>query len=150
MLELAAVWEYGLRRRDIAPYCAIALTKVGLKIIGKTIEDKGGTAHGYLLNAIKATSVEDRIKKTENRIGAIEVVVFNLGAQIGDRLLCDTSYKAFELGWRMATFALFRVASSICPLMEARGKGTILVTSATGDSTLMLRRWRTEECFANH
>ena len=31
----------------------------------------------------------------------------------------------------MATFALFRAASSLCPLMEARGQGTILVTSAT-------------------
>ena len=31
----------------------------------------------------------------------------------------------------MATFALFRVASSVCPLMESRGKGTILVTSST-------------------
>ena len=37
----------------------------------------------------------------------------------------------FELGWRMATFALFRVASAVCPAMEERGKGTILVTSAT-------------------
>ena len=85
----------------------------------KTIEDKGGFASGYLLNAVEANSIEDRIKKIENGIGAIKVVVFNLGAQIGDRLLSDTSYKAFKLGWRMATFALFRVASSICPLMEA-------------------------------
>jgi NAD(P)-dependent dehydrogenase (short-subunit alcohol dehydrogenase family) len=59
------------------------------------------------------------------------VVVFNLGAQIGNRSLAETSYKQFELGWRMATFALFRVASCVCPLMESRGGGTILVTSAT-------------------
>jgi NAD(P)-dependent dehydrogenase (short-subunit alcohol dehydrogenase family) len=50
---------------------------------------------------------------------------------VGDRSLKDTSYKAFELGWRLATFALFRVASAVCPLMEERGRGTILVTSAT-------------------
>ena len=31
----------------------------------------------------------------------------------------------------MATFGLFRAASALCPLMEDRGKGTILVTSAT-------------------
>ena len=58
-------------------------------------------------------------------------MVFNLGAQIGSRELADTSYKAFELGWRLATFALFRVASSVFPYMEKRGKGTLLVTSAT-------------------
>ena len=31
----------------------------------------------------------------------------------------------------MATFALFRTASVVCPLMVERGKGTFLVTSAT-------------------
>jgi NAD(P)-dependent dehydrogenase (short-subunit alcohol dehydrogenase family) len=31
----------------------------------------------------------------------------------------------------MATFALFRMASAVTPLMEERGRGTILVTSAT-------------------
>ena len=35
------------------------------------------------------------------------------------------------MGWRMSTFGLFRVASTLGPLMEARGGGTILVTSAT-------------------
>ena len=59
------------------------------------------------------------------------MVVFNLGAQIGNRPLAETSYKAFELGWRMATFALFRLAQCVCPKMVARGKGCILVTSAT-------------------
>ena len=59
------------------------------------------------------------------------MVLYNLGAQIGDRSLEDTTYKMFELGWQMATFGLFRTAKSVCPLMEKRGKGTILVTSAT-------------------
>ena len=35
------------------------------------------------------------------------------------------------MGWRMACFALFRTASTVCPYMEERGKGSILVTSAT-------------------
>ena len=43
----------------------------------------------------------------------------------------DTSYKMFERGWRMATFGLFRTAASVCPPMEKRGKGTILVTAST-------------------
>ena len=76
-------------------------------------------------------TIEDRVTAIEEEIGPIEVVVFNLGAQIGNRALADTSYKVFELGWRMATFALFRVASAVCPRMEKRGKGTLIVTSAT-------------------
>jgi NAD(P)-dependent dehydrogenase (short-subunit alcohol dehydrogenase family) len=84
-----------------------------------------------LLNAAEADSIEGRIAAVESEIGPIEVVVYNLGAQIGDRPLSATSYKAFEMGWRLATFGLFRTASAVCPLMEERGKGTILVTSAT-------------------
>ena len=103
----------------------------GLDRLVASIESDGGTASGFLLNAVEADSIEDRIAAVEADIGPIEVVVFNLGAQIGDRALKDTSYKAFEIGWRMATFALFRLASVVCPLMEKRGKGTILVTSAT-------------------
>jgi NAD(P)-dependent dehydrogenase (short-subunit alcohol dehydrogenase family) len=103
----------------------------GLRQLVESIEADGGSASGFLLNAIEAESIEDRIATVESDLGPIEVVVFNLGAQIGDRALKDTSYKAFEMGWRLATFGLFRVASAVCPLMEERGKGTILVTSAT-------------------
>ncbi|MDP6707090.1 MAG: SDR family NAD(P)-dependent oxidoreductase [Alphaproteobacteria bacterium] len=103
----------------------------GLDRLVEAIESDGGSASGYLLNAVEADGIEDRVAQVEADFGPIEVVVFNLGAQVGNRELKDTTYKTFELGWRMATFALFRVASAVCPLMEARGKGTILVTSAT-------------------
>jgi NAD(P)-dependent dehydrogenase (short-subunit alcohol dehydrogenase family) len=103
----------------------------GLRNLVQAIEDDGGSASGFLLNAVADGSIEQRIETIEADIGPIEVVVYNLGAQIGDRPLEDTSYKAFELGWRLATFGLFRTAKTVCPLMEARGKGTILVTSAT-------------------
>ena len=103
----------------------------GLNKMVRSIESEGNSASGFLLNAVEADSIEERVAAVEAEIGPIEVVVFNLGAQIGDRALKDTSYKVFELGWRMATFGLFRLASAVCPLMEERGKGTIIVTSAT-------------------
>ena len=103
----------------------------GLNKLVESIEGDGGSATGFLLNAVDADSIEERVTEVETDIGPIEVAVYNLGAQIGDRRLEDTSYKAFEMGWRLATFGLFRLASALCPLMEERGKGTILVTSST-------------------
>jgi NAD(P)-dependent dehydrogenase (short-subunit alcohol dehydrogenase family) len=103
----------------------------GLAHLVSTIETDGGSASGFLLNAVDPDSIEDRIATVESEIGPIEVLVFNLGAQIGNRSLGETTYKAFERSWRLATFALFRAASAVCPHMEHRGKGTILVTSAT-------------------
>ncbi len=103
----------------------------GLEAMVAQIQNEGGDATGFLLNAAEPDVLEDRIAQVERDIGPIEVVLFNLGAQIGDRALADTSYKQFELGWRLATFALFRVAQSVLPAMVERGHGTLLVTSAT-------------------
>ena len=103
----------------------------GLNTLVADIKAEGGEASGCLLNAAEEHTLEDMISATEKGVGSIEVVVFNLGAQIGDRALQDTSHKAFELCWRLATLSLFRVASTVCPLMEKRGKGTLLITSAT-------------------
>ena len=103
----------------------------GLDRLVADIESEGGSATGFLLNAVEPDGIEERVADVEANIGPIEVVVFNLGAQVGNRSLGETSYKIFERGWRMATFALFRTATSVCPHMEKRGKGTILVTAST-------------------
>jgi len=84
-----------------------------------------------LLNAIEENSIEKLVEDIETNIGPIEVVVYNLGAQIGDKPLADTNYKMFEMGWQLGTFGLFRLASTLCPLMVKRGGGTLLITSAT-------------------
>ena len=103
----------------------------GLQKLVDDIEAEGGSATGFLMNAIDENVIEDRITHIEKEIGPIEVVIYNLGAQIGDRPLADTSYRAFEMGWKLATQGLFRTAKAVCPLMVGRGGGKILVTSAT-------------------
>ena len=102
----------------------------GLAQMVASIQDEGGSASGHLLNAVEDNAIEDLVEAAE-AIGPVDVVLFNLGAQIGNRSLGDTSLKNFELGWRMACFGLFRLAKAVIPHMEARGGGTLLVTSAT-------------------
>ena len=105
--------------------------KEGLDRLVKNIEDQGGSANGYIMNAIEDNAIVEVITSIESDIGPIEVLVYNLGAQTGMKLLDQTSHKEFEWGWRMASFGLFRAAKVLCPLMLERGKGTFLVTSAT-------------------
>lgn len=100
------------------------------RLVGE-IRSEGNDATGFLMNAVEENVIEDRVAGIERDIGPVEVVIFNLGAQIGNRALADTSLKQFELGWRMATFALFRLAKVLCPLMVERGGGKFVVTSAT-------------------
>tara|TARA_Y100000748_G_scaffold227089_1_gene191434 strand:- start:163 stop:939 length:777 start_codon:yes stop_codon:yes gene_type:complete len=103
----------------------------GLNSLLRKIEDNGGSASGFLIDVIKDNVIEDLIENIEANIGSIDVVVYNLGAQTGMKLLHETTLREFEWGWKVANLGLFRLAKSICPIMEKRKKGTILVTSAT-------------------
>lgn len=103
----------------------------GLHRLVEGIRADGGAASGYLLDVSEDGSIEERIEMVERDIGPIDVLVYNIGAQIGNRSLDDTPHRTFELGWRLGTFGLFRVAKALFPRMEARGGGTLLVTSAT-------------------
>ncbi|MEK9586644.1 MAG: SDR family NAD(P)-dependent oxidoreductase [Halieaceae bacterium] len=102
----------------------------GLNTMVSGLQEAGMSASGHLLNAVDEGALEGLVEEVE-AIGPIDTVLYNLGAQIGNRSLDHTPLKTFELGWRMACFGLFRVAKVLVPLMVERGHGTILVTSAT-------------------
>lgn len=100
------------------------------RLVGQ-IEEAGGTATGTLLNASEDGAIEELIERIERDIGPLEVALYNLGAQIGNRTLENTPHRIFELGWRLGCFGVFRLAHAMFPAMVERGKGTLLVTSAT-------------------
>jgi len=103
----------------------------GLDRLVDEIEHSGGYAAGYIMDAVKEGAIETLIETVESDLGAIDVCVFNLGAQFGNLSLAETSLERFELAWRLTSMALFRVAKSLLPKMVERGGGTLLVTSAT-------------------
>ena len=129
--------------------------KAGLDRLVGEIEAEGGSATGFMLNAVEEGSIERLVEGIETNIGPIEVAVFNLGAQIGNRALANTMLKAFEIGWRMATFGLFRLAVVLFRSMAKWGKGTLLVTSATAavrgneGQHSHAARWGDAACSAN-
>ena len=65
----------------------------GLHNLVKNIEDNGGSASGFLIDIIKDNVIEDLIENIETNIGPIDVVVYNLGAQAGMKLLHETTLK---------------------------------------------------------
>lgn len=109
--------------------------KQGLERMVAEIKADGGSASGAIINAVEDGTIEELVESIERDIGPIEVCLFNLGAQIGNRPFFDTPHKTFELGWRMTTYALFRLGQAMLPAMVERakngGRGTLLVTSAT-------------------
>ena len=103
----------------------------GLDQLVTNIKKKGGEATGFILDVTKPDTLEQYLFEIDTEIGAIDTLIFNLGAQTGFKSLAKTTEKVFELGWRLATLSLFRVASAVIPLMEKRKKGVFLVTSST-------------------
>lgn len=107
----------------------------GLARMITAIEAAGGSASGTLLNAAEDGSIEDLVARTERDIGPIQAALYNLGAQIGNRTLDQTPHRIFELGWRLGTYGVFRLAHALLPAMAARARtgthSTLLVTSAT-------------------
>ena len=107
----------------------------GLARMVSQIEAAGGSASGTLLNAAEDGSIEELVARVEADIGQIHAALYNLGAQIGNRALDQTPHRIFELGWRLGTFGVFRLAHALFPAMVERAKAgthaTLLVTSAT-------------------
>lgn len=103
----------------------------GLTGLVDEIKSAGGSATGRIINAVEPGAIQTLISETEAEVGPIDVIVFNLGAQIGSRPLGQTTEKQFELGWRMACLGLFQAAQAAMPAMVERGSGCFLVTSST-------------------
>ncbi len=103
----------------------------GLNKLIKEITKSGWKSSGVLLNAVKENAIENTVNNIEENLGEIEVAIYNLGAQIGNKTLEQLTNKQFELGWRMGTEGLFRLAKVLIPFMVKRKKGTIIVTSST-------------------
>ncbi len=94
------------------------------------IRAEGGQAFGYASDARKEEEVEALFTQIEAEHGPIEVLVFNIGANVPCSILDETARKYFKI-WEMACFGGFLNAQQAAKRMVARGRGTILFTGAT-------------------
>jgi NAD(P)-dependent dehydrogenase (short-subunit alcohol dehydrogenase family) len=90
----------------------------------------GLQAHGFSSDARKEDEVIALIDKIEREIGAIEVLVFNIGANVPCSILEETARKYFKI-WEMACLSGFLNGREVAKRMVERGRGTILFTGAT-------------------
>jgi len=94
------------------------------------IRAAGGQAHGFGSDARKEEDVIALVDQIERDHGPIEVLVFNIGANVPCSILEETARKYFKI-WEMACFSGFLNAREVAKRMVARGRGTILFTGAT-------------------
>lgn len=101
-----------------------------LDALVKDIRADGGEAFGYASDARKEEDVEALVERIENEVGPIEVMVFNIGANVPASILDETARKYFKI-WEMACFSGFLNGREVARRMSTRERGTIIFTGAT-------------------
>lgn len=101
-----------------------------LQALAGEIAGEGGTAHAYGVDARDEAEMVALFEAVERDIGPLEVVVFNIGANVRFGIR-ETTARVFTKVWEMACFAGFLTGREAAKAMVPRGRGSILFTGAT-------------------
>jgi NAD(P)-dependent dehydrogenase (short-subunit alcohol dehydrogenase family) len=115
-----------------------------LEVIAQGIRDQGGVVHARGVDARSEEETVALFQEIERDIGPLEVVVFNIGANVRFSIE-ETTARVFTKVWEMACFAGFLAGREAAKAMVPRGRGTIIFTGATAS----LRGRETFSAFAS-
>ncbi|HEY0915548.1 MAG TPA: SDR family oxidoreductase [Solimonas sp.] len=110
--------------------CVVRRSAEKLQPLVAQIVASGGRAQAFGSDARKEEDVTALFEQIERDIGPVEVLVFNVGANVPSSILDETARKYFKI-WEMACFAGFLNGREAAQRMVKRGRGTILFTGAT-------------------
>jgi NAD(P)-dependent dehydrogenase (short-subunit alcohol dehydrogenase family) len=94
------------------------------------IRADGGEAHGFGSDAREEDEVVNLFNTIEEKLAPLEVVVFNIGANVNFPIR-ETTSRVYRKVWEMAAFAGFLAGREAARVMVPRGRGTIIFTGAT-------------------
>jgi len=101
-----------------------------LQEVAASIQAEGGRARAYGVDARSEEEVVALFETIEREVGPLEVVVFNIGANVRFGIR-ETTARVFTKVWEMACFAGFLAGREAAKAMVPRGRGVILFTGAT-------------------
>jgi NAD(P)-dependent dehydrogenase (short-subunit alcohol dehydrogenase family) len=121
-----------LARRFSKTYPVAMIARRGefIEPLAKELEKQGCNALAVRADVGKADSIASAFKSIRERIGEVEVLIYNAAAgPFG--ALDAVSAEQFENAMRINALGAFVCAKECVPSMVARGRGTILITGAT-------------------
>lgn len=104
-----------------------------LEAVAASIRAEGGEAHAFGVDARNEAEMIALVDRIEAEIGPLQVVVFNIGANVRFPVV-DTTAQVYSKVWEMAAMAGFFTGREAARVMTPRGKGTILFTGATAST----------------
>ncbi|MEL6180932.1 MAG: SDR family NAD(P)-dependent oxidoreductase [Myxococcota bacterium] len=94
------------------------------------IEQEGGKARAFAIDATQEQSVIDAFNTIETEIGPVAVAVYN-AAGFARSSITETSVETYHNMWAVGTLGGFIVGREAARRMVPRGEGTILYTGAS-------------------
>lgn len=104
-----------------------------LEAVAASIRDAGGTAHAFGVDARVEADMIALVDRIEAEVGPLEVVVFNIGANVRFPVI-ETTAQVYSKVWEMAALAGFFTGREAARVMVPRSRGTILFTGATAST----------------
>jgi NAD(P)-dependent dehydrogenase (short-subunit alcohol dehydrogenase family) len=101
-----------------------------LQALADAITADGGRARAFGVDARDEAEMAALFDRIEAEVGPLEVVVFNIGANVRFGV-ADTTERVYRKVWEMAALAGFLTGREAARVMAPRGRGTILFTGAT-------------------
>lgn len=112
------------------PVCVSRRTADKLAPLVERIRAAGGTAHAMACDARDEAAVIAAVQRIEREVGPLEVLVFNVGANVRFPIT-ETTERVYRKVWEMAALGGFLSGREAARAMLPRGRGTLLFTGAT-------------------
>lgn len=104
-----------------------------LETLAASIRAAGGQAHAFGVDARNEAEMIALVDRIEAEVGPLEVVVFNIGANVRFPVV-ETTAQVYSKVWEMAALAGFFTGREAARVMGPRSKGSILFTGATAST----------------
>ncbi|MEQ8934698.1 MAG: SDR family NAD(P)-dependent oxidoreductase [Amphiplicatus sp.] len=101
-----------------------------LEALADEIKTMGGAAHAFGVDAREEDDMIALFDRVEREVGPVEIVVFNIGANVRFAIE-ETTARVERKVWEMAAFAGFLAGREAAKRMGPRKRGTIIFTGAT-------------------
>ncbi|MBG6532597.1 SDR family oxidoreductase [Pseudomonas aeruginosa] len=101
-----------------------------LEPLVQAIRDQGGEALACGCDARQEQQVIDLFARIEGEVGALEAVIFNVGANVWFPIT-ETTERVYRKVWEMAAFGGFLTGREAARVMLPRQRGTLIFTGAT-------------------
>ena len=114
--------------------CEVAMCSRNANSIAAAAEEVGGQgggkAFGIAADVLNADDAERLVEEAADKLGAINILINNVGSNVGDRELLKSSDEDWEQTFNYNVFQGVRLTRLVVPHLRKRGGGSVVFLSS--------------------